>query len=256
VASTIVDYLATYGSNQVMVQRFLSARSPAQMRSAVLFTGLVTVPVVVLLMIVGLALAAYYARHPQLRASLANPDRVVPHFIGHALPSGVAGLVVASIFAATMSVLSAGFNSLATATVVDFVRRFQRGGTPTGTAEVMQAKWITAGWAVGTTTAALLVARLGTIVEIFGKMSGFFSGTILGVFLVGILFRRAGSEAALVGLGIGTAFTAWVSTTPVSWLWYGPAGCAATLTTAFLVSMMLRTRIGREFFRNGACIVD
>jgi len=242
VASTIVDYLATYGSNQVMVQRFLSARSPAQMRSAVLFTGLVTVPVVVLLMIVGLSLAAYYATHPQLQASLANPDRVVPHFIGHALPSGVAGLVVASIFAATMSVLSAGFNSLATATVVDFVRRFQRGGTPNGTVEVMQAKWITAGWAVGTTAAALLVARLGTIVEIFGKMSGFFSGTILGVFLVGILFRRAGSGAALVGLGIGTAFTAWVSTTPVSWLWYGPAGCGATLITAFLVSVIVGTR--------------
>jgi solute:Na+ symporter, SSS family len=151
----------------------------------------------------------------------------------------VAGLVVASIFAATMSVLSAGFHSLATATVVDFLHRFRRRPSDDARADVATAKWVTLAWAVATTIAALFVAQLGTIVEIFGKISGFFSGTILGVFLLGILSRRTGPTGALLGLAAGTVVTAWLSTTTISWLWYGPAGCAVTVLAG-----LLTTRIG------------
>jgi SSS family transporter len=251
VLSYPVDVLATYGSNQVMVQRFLSARSPAEMRRSVLFTGVVTVPVVVLLMLVGLALAAYYAAHPELRATLAKPDRVVPHFIGNVLPPGVAGLVVASVFAATMSVLSAGFHSLSTATVVDFIQRFGRGqrdasgdasGGDHGARGVRLARAVTLAWALITTAAALFVERLGDIVEIFGKISGFFSGPILGVFLLGILVRRVSSAGALAGLAIGVALTWWVTMTNVSWLWYGPAGLAATFLTGSAAGVLLPAR--------------
>ena len=82
------------------------------------------------------------------------------------------------------------------------------------------------------------VGNLGSIVEIFGKISGFFSGTILGVFLLGMLSRRASPAAALLGFALGTAFTAWVSTTGASWLWYGPAGCAVTLVVGLATTWM------------------
>jgi SSS family transporter len=113
----IVDNLATYGSDQVMVQRFLASSDPKAMRRSVLLTGFMTIPVVGLLALVGLCLGAYYDRHPELAATLAGPNQIVPHFVAHVLPSGVAGLVIAAVIAETMSTLSGGFNSLATATV-------------------------------------------------------------------------------------------------------------------------------------------
>jgi sodium-coupled monocarboxylate transporter 8/12 len=172
--------------------------------------------------------------HPQLRAALPNPDRVMPQFVATVLPPGVAGLVIAGVFAATMSTLSAGFNSLATATVIDFVHRFRRAAPADPRADVTMARWITCAWALASTALAAWVGRLGTIVEIFGKISGFFGGPILGVFLLGILTRRPGGAAAVVGLLAGTACAWWVATTHVAWVWYSPAGCAATLVIGFV----------------------
>ncbi len=237
--NTLVDNISTYGSDQVMVQRFLTARSPKEMRRSVMFTGLLTVPVVVLLALVGLALVAYYQVHPEIARTLPKADRVVPHFVANALPPGVAGLVIAGVFAATMSTLSAGFNSLATATVIDFIQRFRRRKPTNPRADVTMARLVTFAWAMASTIVACFVGRLGTIVEIFGKISGFFAGPILGVFLLGILIKRPGGKAALTGLGAGVGFTWWVTTTETHWLWYSPAGCAAALLVGWLAGLIV-----------------
>jgi SSS family transporter len=235
----ITEYLATYSSDQVMVQRFLTARSTAEMRRSVLFTGLLTVPLVALLAVVGLALVAYYQVHPQMREGLSNPDRVMPHFISSALPMGVAGLVIAGVFAATMSTLSSGFNSLATATVVDYVQRFRRHHPLDPRRDVTLARIVTCAWAAASTVAAMFVGQLGTIVEIFGKIYGFFGGPILGVFLLGILTRRTSGMAAIIGMVVGVGCTWLVTKTDASWLWYSPTGCGATFLTGYLVSFLL-----------------
>lgn len=120
---TLVDNLATYGSDQVMVQRFLTSLTPRAMRRSVLLTGFMTIPVVGLLVAVGLCLGAYYDRHPELAATLPSASQVAPHFVANVLPRGIAGIVIAAVIAETMSTLSGGFNSLATATVVDFIQR-------------------------------------------------------------------------------------------------------------------------------------
>ena len=239
VINYFVEGVATYGSDQVMVQRFLTSRSPAEMRRSVMFTGLLTVPVVVLLALVGIALVAYYKVHPELSATLPKADRVMPHFVSNVLPSGVAGLVVAGVFAATMSTLSAGFNSLATATVIDFIQRFRRSAPADPQSDVTMARWVTFAWAGASTVAAMWVGNLGSIVEIFGKINGFFAGPILGVFLLGILTRRAGGAAAMIGLFAGTSFTWWVTTTQTSWLWYAPAGCSATVLVGYVAGLIL-----------------
>lgn len=278
VLNYLVDILATYGSDQVMVQRFMTSRSMKDMRRSVMFTGLLTVPVVVLLGAVGLALVAYYQTHPQVAATLSNPDRVVPHFVGTVLPPGIAGLVIAGVFAATMSTLSAGFNSLATATCVDFIFRFRRSGQspaeadasasatarpadtsvagapvldyatpprppgPQGRSDVLIARGVTIAWALASTVAALFVGRLGSIVEIFGKISGSFAGPILGVFLLGILTRRPGGAAAVIGMAAGVAAT-WIASSVIGvyWLWYSPAGCSTTFLVGLLVGQVLRS---------------
>lgn len=235
--NNIIDNLSTYGSDQIMVQRFLTTRNASDMRRAVMLTGFITVPIVVLLMGVGICLVAFYQTHPALAEGLTRPDRVVPHFIRTSLPVGLAGLVIAGVFAATMSTLSGGFNSLATATYVDFIRRFRRNKAVTNEADVKTARTITFLWAAFSTVMAFFVGHLGNIVEIFGKISGFFSGPILGIFLLGLLTRRPGSVAAMAAISMGTFLTWLVSTTDVTWLWYSPVGCLSTLITGCVLGV-------------------
>lgn len=262
-----VSTLAMYGSDQVIVQRYLTTGSKNDMAKAVMFNGIVTLPVMGMLWLAGVGLAAYYAVHPALAATLTKPDQVVPHFITHALNPIVGGLIIAGIFAATMSTISCGLNSLTTASMVDFYFRF-RGKTMETRADDTEsthrdlnlARWGTLGWALFSTIGAMFVDRLGTIIKAMGIINGFFVGPLLGVFLLGLLTKRANGFGAFAGAVIGTALTALVATIrnnkyhvplhwlpiqmqpesiyPISWLWYGVVGCAFTIIIGYGLSLL------------------
>jgi SSS family transporter len=254
-----VTNVAMYGSDQVIVQRYLTTGSKREMAKAVMFNGIVTLPVMGMLWLAGIGLAAYYAVHPALAATLTNPDQVVPHFITNALNPVVGGLIIAGIFAATMSTLSCGLNSLTTASMVDFYLRFRGQAAPEESSDasalnsnISIARWFTLGWAVLSTIGAMFVEHLGTIIKAMGTINGFFVGPLLSVFLLGFLTTRANSFGAFAGAIAGTALTALVATMPVSWLpgvlqpssvfpiswlWYGPAGCLFTMIIGYLLSL-------------------
>jgi SSS family transporter len=254
-----VSTLAMYGSDQVIVQRYLTTGSKNEMAKAVMFNGFVTLPVMGMLWLAGIGLAAYYAVHPALAATLTKPDQVVPHFITNALNPVVGGLIIAGIFAATMSTISCGLNSLTTAAMVDFYLRFRGQLAPeestdesTLRGDLNIARWGTLGWALVSTIGAMYVDRLGTIIKAMGVINGFFVGPLLGVFLLGFLTRRANNFGAFGGMIIGTVLTALVakmpvhwlpgflqpsSVFPISWLWYGPAGCLFTVAVGYLLSL-------------------
>ncbi|MBZ5556406.1 MAG: sodium/solute symporter [Acidobacteriia bacterium] len=254
-----VTNVATYGSDQVIVQRYLTTGSKREMAKAVMFNGIVTLPVMGMLWLAGIGLAAYYAVHPALAATLTTPDQVVPHFITNALNPVVGGLIIAGIFAATMSTLSCGLNSLTTASMVDFYLRFRGRATTAGSSDdstlrgdISIARWCTLGWAVLSTIGAMFVDHLGTIIKAMGTINGFFVGPLLSVFLLGFLTTRANSFGAFAGAIAGTALTAvvaampvsWLpgalqpaSVFPISWLWYGPAGCVFTMLIGYLLSL-------------------
>jgi SSS family transporter len=254
----VVTNVAMYGSDQVIVQRYLSTGSRREMAKAVMFNGIVTLPVMGMLWLAGIGLAAYYATHPALAATLTTPDQVLPHFIAHALNPVVAGLIIAGIFAATMSTVSCGLNSLATASTVDFYLRFRdRAASPAATTttsnDLRVARWSTLGWAVVATIGAMFVDHLGPIVKAMGVINGFFVGPLLSVFLLGFLTTRANSFGAFAGMIAGTALSAVVASMPVrwlpaaiqpssifpiSWLWYGPVGCLFTLVAAYVLSLV------------------
>ncbi len=254
-----VTNVAMYGSDQVIVQRYLTTGSKKAMAKAVMFNGIVTLPVMGMLWLAGIGLAAYYAVHPALAATLTTPDQVVPHFIANALNPVVGGLIIAGIFAATMSTLSCGLNSLTTASMVDFYMRFRGQVAPaevpdrsTLASDLSLARWSTLGWALVATVGAMFVDQLGTIVKAMGIINGFFVGPLLSVFLLGFLTTRANSFGAFGGAIAGTALTAVVARMPVpwlpgvlqpsaifpiSWLWYGPAGCLFTLLIGYGLSL-------------------
>src|SRR6266849_6197764 len=254
-----VTNVAMYGSDQVIVQRYLTTGSKNEMAKAVMFNGIVTLPVMGMLWLAGIGLAAYYAVHPALAATLTTPDQVVPHFITNALNPVVGGLIIAGIFAATMSTLSCGQNSLTTASMVDFYLRFRGELAPAESSDesilkrdISLARWCTLGWALVATVGAMFVDQLGTIVKAMGIINGFFVGPLLSVFLLGFLTTRANSFGAFGGAIAGTALTAVVARMPVpwlpgvlqpssifpmSWLWYGPVGCLFTLLIGYLLSL-------------------
>ena len=194
-------------------------------------------------MSVGLCLGAYYDHHPELAAGLKSANEIVPHFVAHVLPRGVAGLVIAAVIAETMSTLSGGFNSLATATVVDFIQRFRKSKPADARSDLLMARWVTVSWATASTITAVLLGLSKAdkqIVETFLSISSLFTGPILGVFLLGLLTRRPGGAAALTGLIVGTA-TVWCvsSLTPVIWLWYAPIGFLTTFLVGYATGLVL-----------------
>ena len=116
---------ASHGTDQLMVQRLLSARNERQSRAALLASWVVIFVQFTLFLLIGVLLFVYYGdRH---LAAPAQMDRIYPEFVWNQLPAGVAGLVIAAILAAAMANLSAALNSLASTTVVDFLRPRVRG---------------------------------------------------------------------------------------------------------------------------------
>ena len=110
-------------TDQSLLQKFFTTRSSRETAKSLLFYGVIIIPLSTLLSLLGIILFVFYSRHPELRATLHNSDAVVPHYAAKMLPHGLAGVLVASIFAGSMSTVSASINSLATSSVVDVYRR-------------------------------------------------------------------------------------------------------------------------------------
>src|SRR5437879_124960 len=218
---------ASHGTDQLIVQRLLSARNEAQSRAALLGSWVLIFFQFGLFLLIGIALFVYYGD-----AHLAPPaklDRIYPQFVWQNLPPGIAGLVIAAIVAAAMANLSAALNSLASTTVMDLLRPFIRSGNDASV--VRWARIATVAWA-GVLVAIGIVARhWGSVLESGLSIASVTLGLLLGVFLLGVLTRRPGQTAACVGVIAGLAAILWVrSFTPIAWTWWVMIG---SLTTFF-----------------------
>ncbi|MGH9522699.1 MAG: sodium:solute symporter family transporter, partial [Terriglobales bacterium] len=146
------------------------------------------------------------------------------------------GLVIESIFAASMAVMSAGINALTTATTVDFYKRLFR---PNASDEntVLAGRIGTVAWGGAATVAALFASRLGPIINAFNRINSFLGGPILGIFLLGMLTRRTRGTAAILGGVTGfvsVSLLAWK--TSVAFFYYAIVGTVMTFVTGWLVS--------------------
>ncbi len=225
-----IYFLTTYATDQVVAQRYFTTGSEKETRRAMLSASLITLPVVALLMFIGIALTAYYAVHPELASTLPRADRIMPHFAMNVLPVGAKGLLVAGIFAATMSTISAGLNSLSAVLMKDFLVRF--GFSKQEDRQLKHARWMTMLFGVLITITAFYVGHLGSVLAIIGKLQSFFMGPICALFTLGVIGKRANSVGVILGGVTGLIATLIVANfTAVSWLWWSVVG--------FLVSMLV-----------------
>ena len=166
---------------------------------------------------------------------------VFPTFVVQNMPMGVIGLIIAAIFAAAMSSIAAELNSLATATTIDFYRRhFKKDGDDKH--YVRFGRFATFMWGIFACIVALYATNLGSLIEVVNTFGSFFYGSLLGVFVLAIVVKRARPRGAFFGLliGIGSVYIASVYT-DIEFLWFNVVGCLATVLAGYLISLTDRS---------------
>jgi len=208
--------LKNFGIDQSYVQRYITAKSEGAAKRSVWLGGLLYIPISALFFFIGTGLFAYYKAKPELLPVGLAADRVFPHFIVHGLPAGLSGLLIAAVFAAAMSSVDSSLNCSATLMLGDIYKRYFR--KDAGEKESMRVLYVsTLVCGILGTSIALVLAALGareSTLDIWWKLSGIFTGALLGLFLVGFLSRRVGNAGAATGVVCGILVIAWMTFTP------------------------------------------
>ncbi len=231
---------ASHGTDQMIVQQLLAARSRRQSQGALLTTGIVVLLQFTLFLIVGVVLYAFYQHFPPA-APFSRPDEVYPTFVITRLPVGLCGLLTAAILAAGMANLSAALNSLASTTVMDFYKPLAR---PNADERhyLRVSRVVTLIWGAVIITIALAAQYLRqSALELALTVASVPYGSMLGIFLLGVLTRRASSRGVLVGALAALATLGYViRSTSIAWTWYVAIGTVVTFVVGILVSIAWR----------------
>ncbi|SPF39418.1 SSS sodium solute transporter superfamily [Candidatus Sulfopaludibacter sp. SbA4] len=228
---------ASHGTDQLMVQRLLSARDERQSRAALLTSWVVICVQFTLFLLIGVLLYVYYG--DQRLAAPKQMDRIYPEFVWNNMPVGIAGLIVAAILAAAMANISAALNSLSSTTVVDFLR--QRAPQMSEGRALKVARFATVGWGLVLLAIAIAARHSRSVLEAGLTIGSIPSGALLGVFLLGVLTKRPREGAAIAGVAAGLAVVLYINLyTRIAWTWYVLIGTTITFGVAWLVSLFER----------------
>ncbi|HEY2415977.1 MAG TPA: sodium:solute symporter [Pirellulaceae bacterium] len=245
--------IGTHGTDHMMVQRYLSARSQNDAGRAIVLSGFVVLIQFALFLFIGAELAAFYARHPEILESWKQlaaekrwtTDDVFPHFIVNFFPAntGLIGLILAAILAAAMSTLSSSLNSSASALVNDFYVSARK--TEASSEHLFfLTRWLTVAFGIIQIGIAIWARQLEkAVVDNALTIAGFSAGLLLGVFSLGVLTKRAGQASALIGGAVGLAVLLWLqfiaprSDIRIAWPWFALIGATATYATGCVVAL-------------------
>ena len=231
--SFFLQLMQDYGTDQVAVQRLMATGSLRKTVKAVAFNACTDLFIIGLLLFIGLGLFAFFQGR-ELPPAITG-DRVMPYYIIHYLPQGVSGLLVTAVFAAAMSSMDSGINSIATVVLNDFA--------PSVGNKVRAARVLTVLLGVFATALAFYVSTIGGIIKAFASFMGLFSAPVLALFLLGILTRRGNFKGWLAGLAVSIAATLWLQKgVGAHWVYYFPFSFATCFGTALLASPLFAKR--------------
>lgn len=231
-------HLSMYGADQITLQRYLTTPTLRAGRNSMILNAVMVVPAALLLLFVGGALYVFYQQFPARLAEGLKGDAVLPHFVVHELPAGISGVFIAAMFAAAMSTIDSAINSLSTSTMKDLYQRYFR-PEDDERRNLNVSRLLTVFWGGAATVCALFVDSFFTgILNASKTLAGFFTGSLLGIFILGMLSTRTTAPGVLGGALCG--FAAVVSAaqwTSMNFLWYAPLGSVVTLVTGYLLSL-------------------
>jgi solute:Na+ symporter, SSS family len=227
---------ATHGTDQLLVQRLLAARNRRESQTALLSSGLVILVQFTLFLLVGSGLWVFYRMFPPATA-FTKADYIFPTFIVDHMPHGISGLLIAAILAAAMSNLSAALNSLSSTSMIDFYLRARP--QTSERARLALSRSATIIWGVVLFALALASRFGGSVLERGLSIASVAYGGLLGVFLLGLLTKRATQSGAIVGMLCGLAVNVYIwGWTQIAWTWYVTIGASTTFIIGYLASLL------------------
>ncbi len=236
--------LISYGSDQSVIQRYLTTHDEAAARRGIWTAAILAIPASLIFFMIGTALFAYFKTHPaELDPGLQQTDAIFPHYIINCMPPGVAGLVIAALFAAAMSSLDSSMNSVAAAITADFYRR---PGRQNSTVELRIARLVTLLIGLCGTLFAIWMSKqpgIKSLWDTFAGYIGLFGGGLCGLFLLAIFTTRTSATAAGCGL-VASALIQFVlqkATVVSPWL-YSATGIAACFCVGYIVAFFVPER--------------
>ena len=254
--------LSLYGTNQQPVQRYMTVENPRAAQKALLLgVGAGAIGVFLSLML-GVFLFIFYEQNPGLLPADISSDEVMPMFVENQVPPVITGALVAAVFAAAMSSLDSALNSTAAAATVDFLTRLKEGVSEQRRLLFAKAVVIVVGLigiAIG-----IYAARTGALlIDLILEFVGWFAGGLLGLFLLGMLTRRANGHGAFIGAIVGTLVALSVTNNnsgftrigemmglqPLPFIWLTAVGFAVTMIVGYLISLM-GSRVPAEQLEN------
>jgi solute:Na+ symporter, SSS family len=229
--------LASHGTDQTIVQRLLAARNQRDAQRAIVASGLLVFVQFALFLVIGVMLFTY-AQHSPLDIPQGDRDRIFPAFVVGQMPVGLAGLVLAAIFAVAMSNASGSLNSLASSSIMDFPALSGSAASDADPARLLGlSRRITLVW--GVVLGALALVDWGPVLEAGLTIASITYGSLLGLFLLGLLNPRATSQGAIAGMLAGlAAILAIRKYTPLAWTWYVLAGTVPAFVVGSLASLL------------------
>ena len=244
----LANNLISYTSDQTVIQRYITTKDEKSAGRSILMNGIMSVFISVSFYVIGTGLYTFYKTHPaELDFTMQKSDAIFPFFMMSQMPAGVAGLLIAAIFAATMSTISSNISSVSTAFSVDFYRRFKPQTTDKQMLSVARLACMISGL-LGVALALLMATwNILSLLDYFNTILGLLSSGIGGLFLIGIFFKNVGGKAALIGFLTGEAVVFWMNAyTDISFLLYGFIGMLVCVVVGVVLSIFPYFRSSKE----------
>lgn len=231
-------YLA-FASDQPTAQRVLSTplKDVRKLSAMFIFYGIL---IAVLVNIAGVAMFSYFHANPTMLDPQMTNDQVVPLFIIQRLPTGVAGLIVAAIFAASMSTLSSSMNSVATISCEDFYRKLNPNSTDRSRLVFMKIASFLTGL-IGTGVAFYMASmNLRSMFQVWNEVMALLGGGFLGIYILGMFTRRANTTGAIIGAFASIVCVLYIKNfTQMHWIFYNPLAIGSCIAVGYLTSIVM-----------------
>lgn len=236
----LANNLISYTSDQTVIQRYMTTPDEKSAGRGILVNGLMGVFVSVAFYMIGTGLYTFYKTHPaELDVTMGQSDAIFPFFMMSQMPTGIAGMLIAAIFAATMSTISSNINSVSTAFSIDFYKRFR---SHTSDAHLLVvARWTSVVSGLIGLVVALFMATwdIQSLLDYFNTILGLLTSGLGGLFFLAVFLPKVKGGAALAGFIIGEAVVMWMSCcTDASLFLFGATGVVVSVCTGWILSLI------------------